>query len=109
MQFHFTHEEVHNITLQYFDTIPAAVSLCFIRKGHYLFAPCERGNHNLYRLTSMGKDEMSPVMTDASMKNEEQVYFAPRKLVHLQQEDELNNYSCVSDLKVCDLTKEGNP
>lgn len=43
MQFHFTHEEVHNITLQYFDTIPVAVSLCIMRGG-ILFAPCERGN-----------------------------------------------------------------
>ena len=43
MQLHFTNEEVHNVTLLYFDTIPIAVSLCLTRNG-FLFAPCEKGN-----------------------------------------------------------------
>jgi splicing factor 3B subunit 3 len=43
MQIYYTQDEVHNITLQYIDTIPVAVSLCILKSG-YLFAPCERGN-----------------------------------------------------------------
>jgi splicing factor 3B subunit 3 len=56
LQFHFTHEDVHNISLQYFDSIPVASNLCFLRSG-FLFAPSERGNHLLYQITSLGREE----------------------------------------------------
>ena len=38
-----TGETVHNITMQYFDTIPPAISLCVLKNGS-LFSASEFGN-----------------------------------------------------------------
>ena len=38
---------------------------------------------NIYRFLALGKDEKNPVITDASMKQDDMVYFAPRKLTNL--------------------------
>lgn len=43
MSLQFTQDEVHNIQLQYFDSIPSALSLCIIKTG-FLFSACEFGN-----------------------------------------------------------------
>ncbi len=48
LSFNYTGEDVHSLVLQYFDTIPVAVSLCILKKG-YLFAPAEKGDHPLYK------------------------------------------------------------
>jgi len=39
----YTKDEVHNVLVQYFDTIPPAISLCVLKSG-YLFAASEFGN-----------------------------------------------------------------
>lgn len=39
----FTQEEVHNIQLQYFDSIPPTISLCILKSG-FLFGASENGN-----------------------------------------------------------------
>lgn len=104
LNLNFTKDEVHHITLKYFDTIPRANSLC-IMKSRYLFAPCDMGNHNLYRYVTPRKDEPNPIITSTA---DEQIYFTPRKLLNLYHEEEVNNFSCISDLKVADMCKEGN-
>jgi splicing factor 3B subunit 3 len=43
------------------------------------------------------------------MKFNDQVYFTPRKLQHLKLEEEIPNFSCITEMKVEDLAKEGNP
>ncbi|CAD8154884.1 unnamed protein product [Paramecium pentaurelia] len=103
----FTKDEVHSIRMIYFDTIPVANSLCLMRSKH-LFAACEKGNHCFYKYQ---REEINTniICTDSSMALEEQIFFKPQKLKHLSLLQELNNFSCISDLKVADLAKEGNP
>jgi hypothetical protein len=50
----------------------------------------------LYQITSLGKEEDSPIVTDAGMKHNDLVYFTPRKLSHLKLHDEMKNYSCIT-------------
>lgn len=43
------------------------------------------------------------------MKYNDQVYFTPRNLKHLKLSEEFANFSCITEMKVEDLAKEGNP
>ena len=79
---------MHTITLQYFDSIPVAISLSILKTG-FLFAPAEKGNHNLYKFLGIGTDEKDPVITDSTMEKETKVFFCPRKLKNLELVDEL--------------------
>ncbi|EGR33979.1 splicing factor subunit 130kda, putative [Ichthyophthirius multifiliis] len=103
-----TKDDVHSISLQYFDSIPPSISICVMRNG-YLFAACEKGNHLLYRFKSIGEKEANSVRTDSTQDQKMPVLFIPRKLKNLQQVDQLENLSAISDIKVSDLTGEGHP
>ncbi|EAR85077.1 splicing factor 3B subunit 3 (macronuclear) [Tetrahymena thermophila SB210] len=107
LQIKSTDDKVHGLTLQYFDSIPTAISICITKTGH-LFAACEKGDHLLYRFKSLGEQEERPTKT-TSADFEQQAIFIPRKLVNLEQVDSLDNLSAISDIKVNDLTGEGNP
>jgi len=107
LRFNSTGKDVHNITMQYFDSIPLASSLCILRKG-ILFVPCEKGNHMVYKIKSDGSDEKHPILTDSNMPIDDTTIFVPRKLTNLDLMDEINNLSCITDMKVDDLTGEGN-
>lgn len=103
-----TKDTVHTIVVQYFDTIPPAISLCVLKLG-YLFAASEFGNHGLYNFQSLGDDEEDPVISDSTMGEDQIVSFVPRALRNLVVLDELDNLSCITDMKVDDLTGEGHP
>jgi splicing factor 3B subunit 3 len=103
-----TKDDVHNISLQYFDSIPLGVSICILRRG-FLFVPCERGNHLLFSITNLGNDEENPAITDTTMSLEHTVYFLPRLYRNLELFQEMENLTCITDTKIEDLTGEGNP
>ncbi len=85
--------------MQYFDTIPVAVSLNILKSG-YLFAPSEKGNHCMYKFLGIGNDEKNPVITDNTMGADDYEIFLPRAMKNLLLVDELDNLACISDLKV---------
>jgi len=99
---------VHNITIQYFDTIPLASSLIITKTG-YLFAPCEKGNHNIYKFIGIGVDDKDLIVSDANRNISDPVYFLPRLTHNLTLIDEIENLACITDIKVEDLTGEANP
>lgn len=103
---HFTNKEVHSITMQYFDSVPVSSSLCILKKG-YLFVPCERGNHLLFKFLGIGQDESDPIITDSTMAADDFKLFLPRRLKNLELVDELNNFSVITDIKVDDLVGSG--
>ena len=104
----FTGEDVHGIQIQYFDTIAVCSSICVLKTGD-LFAAAEVGNHAYYTFLSIGNEETNPVVTDSTMARNTLVTFLPRNLKNLQLIDELDSLSCITDMKVDDLTGEGNP
>ena len=63
----------------------------------------------LYKFTSIGDTEKQPVLTDSTMSIDDIVEFIPRSLKNLTLMDELENLSAISDMKIEDLTCEGNP
>lgn len=82
LSLHFTNKEVHSITMQYFDSVPLSSSLCILRKG-YLFVPCEKGNHLLFKFKSVGQDEKDPIVTDSTMAYDDFKLFLPRRLRYI--------------------------
>ena len=63
----------------------------------------------LYKILSLGREETNPVITNATMKSNDLVYFVPRHLLHLSLKDEISNFSCITAVQIHDLVGEGNP
>jgi len=101
----FTPERVSCITVQYFDTIMPCISLCILKTG-FLYAAGEIGSQAYYQFTSTGEDDEFSVNDSAS---ESPAIFMPRPLTNLYQLFEFESLSAITDLKVADLTGEGQP
>ena len=82
--------------------------MAFLKKG-FLFAPCERGNHNLYKFVGIGSDEKDSIVSDSNRTLNDPIYFVPKLLHNLDLVEEIENLACISDIKIEDLTGEGNP
>ncbi|KAJ9100377.1 pre-mRNA-splicing factor rse1 [Naganishia adeliensis] len=102
-------EDVKALSIQYFDTIPVANSLCILKSGH-LFSASEFGNHALYQFLSLGDDEegttWSSVNYPSNGATDEPLpyaYFTPRALTNLWQADTLQSIDPVVDAKVTNL------
>lgn len=52
----YNKQEVHTVSLSYFDTVPLATSMCIL-KSECLFVAAELGNHMLYNFIGMGENE----------------------------------------------------
>jgi splicing factor 3B subunit 3 len=97
---------VNDVIVQYFDTIPPAVSLCVSRNG-FLFAASEFGGHILYEFVSLGEgDDLSVahalkinVMSGDCVELECPV-FVPRALTNLVKVDDLPSLAPMTDMKV---------
>jgi len=96
---------VHSLQVQYFDTIFPCLSLCILKTG-FLFAAAEYSNHAVYQFQSIGEDDETALCTSTTQT---QAYFMPRPLKNLYLLYEIESLSAISDMKVQDLAKEGNP
>ena len=75
LTFKFTGDDVHNISLLYFDTITPATSICIFKTGQ-LFAASEFGNHKFYNFLSIGdENEKGSIVTNINTSIEEHVFF----------------------------------
>lgn len=87
-------EQVTELTIQYFDTIPNATSLNILKSG-FLFAASETGNHNLYRFLSLGDDDSdvqifsSSAFVEGEMHEYSPVFFNVRTLTNIVSVNEL--------------------
>ena len=68
-------EDVLGLSVQYFDTIAPATQLTLLESG-FLFSAGDSSNHIMYKFTSLGADEVNPVMSNSTMTS--LVRFCPR-------------------------------
>jgi len=99
-------DEVHDVHVKYFDSVPVASAMCLLRNG-YLFVAAEFGNHALFTFQGIGEGDDSPE-TSSFTPYSQHVYFTPRKLTNLDLEDEPSSLAPIIDMKVEDLAHEGN-
>ena len=104
-------EEVTEIQMQYFDTVPVAVSLNILKTG-FLFVASEFGNHALYQFLSIkGGDDTDLIKVKVEIEGETIVipHFKPRPLKNLLLVDDMDSLSPIVDAKVMDLADEETP
>lgn len=105
-------DEVSEIKMQYFDTVPVAVSLNILKTG-FLFVASEFGNHSLYQFLSIGKQEEDTDLIEVPVEIEGETivipHFKPRPLKHLLLVDDVDSLSPIIDAKVLDLADEETP
>jgi splicing factor 3B subunit 3 len=98
----FTGASVHNLSVQYFDTIAPCTQFNILRPG-YLFTAGEFNNHVTYSFlgnSTMKKDISSTIST--------LVTFNPRgDPLNLAPTDEFQNLASINDMKIEDLLGEG--
>ncbi|EFN57738.1 hypothetical protein CHLNCDRAFT_56079 [Chlorella variabilis] len=106
-------EQVKELRIKYFDSIPPATSICLMRKG-FLFAASEFGDHALYQFSSLGDDDEGGVESSSAtlMETEEgyqPVFFDPRPLSNLEALDRMDSLAPILDMKVANLAGEEIP
>lgn len=100
-------DEVTQLHLKYFDTIPVAVGLNLLKIG-LLFAPSEFGNHTLFRVAQLGDNEDEP--TFSTLSDQSQSFeFTPRGLRNLLLMDDMDNFAPILSCEVADLANEDTP
>lgn len=103
----FNKGKINDIIIQYFDTIPVANSINILISG-YLFAASETSNHSLYNVLTFDIKE-NQKLTSHSTTNENIIGFNPTELTYLQQEEEINSLTPITDMIIDDLQNEGVP
>jgi len=104
-------EEVSEIHIDYFDTVPVAQALVILKTG-FLFVASEFANHRLYQFLSIkGSDEADiiPMQIEIEGESIEIPHFAPRPLKNLLLVDELESLSPILDMRITDLAGEETP
>lgn len=100
---------IEGLTLQYFDTVPVALSLNIFKSG-YLYAATELGNGILYQFERLGDDEDEKEFFSTSEEVDlEPVYFSPRPLTNLSVMQQDNSLHTVLDCAVVNLTDDDVP
>lgn len=109
----YNNEEVLSMTINYFDTIPVTISLNILKLG-YLFAACESGNHILYQFLKLGDDDVSNEFNSrhyikGDILDYPLIYFNPRSLDNLVQEDCLDSLNPLMGSMVTNITNDDMP
>mmetsp|Transcript_24270 Transcript_24270/g.47531 ORF Transcript_24270/g.47531 Transcript_24270/m.47531 type:complete len:1062 (+) Transcript_24270:1-3186(+) len=103
----YEEDDVADMHIKYFDTIPVAASICVLRTG-FLFSASEYGDHYLFQIQGIGLDDPT---TETSLKDlgKPWQYFNPRKITNLALIDEMESHCPIMDAKVADLAGEETP
>ena len=109
-------DQVANVKITYFDTVPTCVDLCVLRSG-FLFAASEFGDHILYQFTSVGDDDSSDTIGQSSSQTlvetdegYQPVFFDPQTpLRNLTPVDTLASLCPVLDAQCHELLGEETP
>ncbi|RKP38629.1 CPSF A subunit region-domain-containing protein [Dimargaris cristalligena] len=104
-------DQVTDLCIQYFDTVPTAVGLCILDNG-CLFVASEFGNHMLYQFEQLGDNDDVPQYH--SSKSDESDPLAPtvlepRELTNLAPIDEMESLAPLLDTTILNLANEDTP
>eukprot|EP00038_Savillea_parva_P021739 m.35912 g.35912 ORF g.35912 m.35912 type:complete len:1203 (-) comp5341_c0_seq1:190-3798(-) len=100
-------DEVKQINLKYFDTVPVAVGLNLMKNG-MMFVASEFGNHALYQVQQLGDNEDEPTFSSHSPPDLAFEY-TPRDLLNLMLYDEADSLAPILSCTVADLAGEDAP
>ncbi|KAG2485365.1 hypothetical protein HYH03_015856 [Edaphochlamys debaryana] len=105
-------DNVSELKIKYFDTIPPCASIVVLKTG-FLFAASEYGNHALYQFVGTGEDDDDVESSSAQLVQTEEgfqpVFFEPRPLKNLLLIDEMASLMPITDMKVANLLNEEIP
>lgn len=103
-------DDVSDINISYFDTLPVAQSMVILKTG-FLFLASEFGNHGLYQFLSIkgGEEEGLSVEVEIDGETIEIPHFRPRTLKNLLLVDDIESLSPVLDAKVLEMAGEETP
>lgn len=104
-------DQVTELKIKYFDTIPVTSAMCVLKSG-FLFAASEFGNHSLYQFQGIGDEPEVESSSSTLMETDEgfqPVFFQPRKLKNLVQIDEIESLMPIMDMKVANIFEEETP
>ena len=107
----YKEEEVSDINIVYFDTVPVATSLVILKTG-FLFVASEFGNHALYQFLSIkGTGDEDTINVEVEIEGETIVipHFKPHPLKNLLLVDDIDSMSPIVDSKILDLAGEETP
>ncbi|KAK8791095.1 hypothetical protein WA158_005726 [Blastocystis sp. Blastoise] len=106
----YSNQQVEDLSIKYYDTIPPASNLCITEKGQ-LLATFESGDHILYQITSLGDEEVTAESKASTLLSEDgnvQVpVFLPRPLRNLTPTDTMNSICPCTKMMAYDLLQEG--
>ncbi|KAL6823892.1 CPSF A subunit region domain-containing protein [Trichoderma camerunense] len=105
--------EVRRLKIKYFDTVPAAASLCIMKSG-FLYVASQFGNFSFYQFEKLGDDDEELEFTSDDFPVDAQasynpVYFYPRPLENLVLVESIPSMNPLLDCKVANLTNEDAP
>jgi splicing factor 3B subunit 3 len=104
-------DQVTELKIKYFDTIPVTSAMCVLKSG-FLFAASEFGNHSLYQFQGIGDEPEVESSSSTLMETDEgfqPVFFQPRKLKNLVQIDEIESLMPIMDMKEANIFEEETP
>jgi len=100
-------DEVKQLNLKYFDTLPISVGLNLMKNG-LLFVPSEFSNHSLYQVAKLGDNDDEPTFSTYSPTSQP-FEFTPRELLNLVVMDDIENLAPILSCQVADLANEDSP
>jgi splicing factor 3B subunit 3 len=103
----YEEDQVRDLHVKYFDTVPTATSICVLKSG-CLFVASECGNHYLFQFVSVGDDDDTAEGNTRTPPGSF-VYFQARPVTNLSQVDEMDSLAPITDFKVADLAREHTP
>jgi splicing factor 3B subunit 3 len=103
-------DEVKELRIKYYDTVPTSTALCILRSG-FLFVPAECGNHHLYQIESLADDESDEEVSSMNVdpNSSDLLYFTPHPIQHLAPIAELDNWTPLIDAKLYNLIEDDTP
>jgi len=103
-------EEVNDIKIEYYDTVPVATSLVILKTG-FLFVASEFGNHALYQFLNIKGGEDETINVEVEIEGETIIipHFKPHSLKNLLLVDDIDSLSPIIDSKIVDLAGEETP
>tara|TARA_B110000208_G_scaffold3620_1_gene4865 strand:- start:2062 stop:5706 length:3645 start_codon:yes stop_codon:yes gene_type:complete len=107
----FENQSVSELTVQYFDTVSVAASLCITKKG-FLFVAAEFGAHYYYQFTSIdvdADDAQATSVAAGAAAPATPVTFSPRKPRHLRLISTLDSMAPLIEMQCQDLVSAGEP
>ncbi|KAK8817900.1 hypothetical protein WA577_005802 [Blastocystis sp. JDR] len=107
----FDDSRVHDLTIQYFDTLPVATSLHITKHG-LLLATSEVGDHCVYQFFSLGDGDVAEASFSTLLGADGSVQiplFSPRELTNIKPIHFLPSLAPLIKLHAADLRGEGSP